>query len=360
MERFVCETMVVSGNDALNVLREHGCSRMMVVTETRFRREKWLLRVLQTAGDPITEYLEITNPDATMKQAVDGSARIKSFRPDLVVALGGRNVLECSKAMVCFSGHNCRFAAVPTAFGSGEEVTDRVALHHNGKIHLLYNKEMHPDLTILDSSLMEHADKGEIGENGFSLLAAALEAYTGARAGFLGMLHAREAFASCCGALPAAFAGKKAALGRMQMASVLTGLAVKETGLGLCCAMGHSLEAILGLSWGRAAAILLPAVVGCNAHAAGKQYAELSRAAGMGGSSEGIGTKNLRGGLIRLRRELGLPGTLVQAGIDIRSVWNNGRRIVEMTLEDPECRNNPVAVDDFVVRRILDEITGRI
>ena len=34
--------------------------------------------------------------------------------------------------------------------------------------------------------------------------------------------------------------------------------------------------------------------------------------------------------------------------------------LVEMTLEDPACRNNPVAVDGFLVRRILEEITGRI
>ena len=360
VERFVCETMVVSGDNAIRALEEHSCSRMMVVTEPRLRQEKCISRILLAAGDPETEYLDVVNSNAAMKLAVEGSRQIKSFHPDLVVAFGGRNVLECSKAMVCFSGHSCLFAAVPTAFGSGEEVSDRVLLQHNGRIHLLCNKGMHPDMTILDSSFLEYADKGEFRENGFALLAAALEAYTGARTGFLGMLHAREAFAASCGALPAAFSGKKAALERMQMASVLTGLAVKEAGLGLCCAMGHSLEVIFGLSRGKAAAILLPAIVGCNAHAAGNRYAELSRAAGMGGSSEGIGTRNLRGGLIRLRRELGLPGTLVQAGIDIRSVWNNGRRIVEMTLEDPECRNNPVTVDDFVVRRILDEITGRI
>ena len=360
MERFACETTVVSGPDALDSLKDFGSKKMLVVTDTNLRHSRHLSQILRTAGIPETEILEIQYPDAPMKQAVEGSRQIKLLRPDTVVAFGGNTVLDCSKAMVCFSGHSCSFAVVPTAFGSGTEVTDRVTLMHNGQIHLLRSRDMCPRLTVLDSSLIDSTVKTDIGEHGFELLGAALEAYTGKKPGFLGALHAREAFAAGFGALPAAFAGNRTALGRMQMASVLTGFAVKESGLGLCRAMAHSLQAVFGLSLGKSTAILLPAVVGCNVHAAGKKYAELSRAAGMGGSSEGIGARNLRTGLIRLRRELALPGTLVQAGVDIRSVWNNGRQIVALTLEDPECRNNPVVVDDFIVRRLLDEITGRI
>ena len=33
---------------------------------------------------------------------------------------------------------------------------------------------------------------------------------------------------------------------------------------------------------------------------------------------------------------------------------------VELTLEDPDCRNNPLTVDDYLVRRILEAITGRL
>ena len=80
----------------------------------------------------------------------------------------------------------------------------------------------------------------------------------------------------------------------------------------------------------------------------------------MGGSRDEVGIRNLASGLIRLRRDLGLPGTLVQAGIDIRTIWNSGKQIVNLTLEDPQCRNNPMVVDDFLVRRILEQITGRI
>lgn len=359
MECFSCETRVVSGEDALHLLREFDCRRVLVVIEGNHRHSRYLQNLLRTAGDPETEYLEILGTDAAMIQAVEGSKRIQQFHPDMVLAFGGRHVLDCSKAMVCFSGDSCFLVVVPTAFGSGEEVTDRVVLTHDRRIHLLQDQRMRPHMVILDSSLPEGMAKGETGENGFVLLSAALEAYTGKAAGFFSGLHAREGFAAGCGALPAAFAGNRTALGRMQIASVLTGLAVKETGLGLCGAMGRSLQTVFGLSQGKAAGILVPAILGYNVHAAARRYAELSRAAGMGGSSEGVGVRNLRTGLIRLRRELGLPGTLLQAGVDIRSVWNNGRRIVELTLEDPECRNNPVTVDDFMVRRILDEITGR-
>ena len=360
MDRFACRSQVISGTGAWEVLAQKRCRRLLVATEPRLADTQTVRQIVKAAKDPVREILTEVDPEPTMQQAVDASRRIREFEPDLVVALGGRNVMDWAKAMVCFSRQSCDLVMVPAALGAGSEMTGRVTLTHNGRRHLLRDRAMCPDMVILDPELQGPVSKPSVCEGGFELLAAALEAYSGEQGSFLRLIHAREAFTSGVAALPAAFAGSGTALGRMQMASVLTGLAVEEAGLGLCRAMGNSLGTVFGLSRGKAAAILLPAVIGCNAHGAGRRYAELSRAAGMGGSREEIGIRNLRMGLARLRRELGLPGTLVQAGVDIRSVWQSGRRVVELTLEDPECRNNPVAVDDFMVRRILEEITGRI
>ena len=63
---------------------------------------------------------------------------------------------------------------------------------------------------------------------------------------------------------------------------------------------------------------------------------------------------------VRLRRELNLPETLAQAGVDPRSVWRSAEQIVKAALEDPCCKTNPMEVEDFLVRRILEEVTGRV
>jgi len=41
-------------------------------------------------------------------------------------------------------------------------------------------------------------------------------------------------------------------------------------------------------------------------------------------------------------------------------VWAATDKIVEATLADPCCGTNPMKVEDFVVRRILEEVTGRV
>lgn len=360
MERFGCGTTVVSGEGALAVLSEQSCRRLLVVTESSLLGAESVRMVMNAAGAPETEILEDAFPGATMKRAVEGSRKIAAFQPDLVAAVGDSAILDLGKAMVCFSRHPCTLAAIPTGVGAGTEVTDQVTLLHNGRWHQLRNQAMQPKLAVLEGSLTASLSRGQIAESGFVLLSAALEAYTTAGGGMLRDIHAREGFATGWAALPAACAGKAAARQRVMAASVLTGMARMQAGSGLCAAMGSSLNLVFGLSPGKAAGILLPAIIGCNAHAAGRRYAELSRAAGLGGSREEIGIRNLRAGLIRLRRELGLPGTLVQAGVDLRSVWSSGKRIVELTLEHEASRNNPVAVDDFMVRRILEEITGRV
>ena len=81
---------------------------------------------------------------------------------------------------------------------------------------------------------------------------------------------------------------------------------------------------------------------------------------GMGGSADTIAVRNLKNGLIRLRRELNLPETLAQAGVDPRAVWRNVNQIVEAALADPCAKSNPLPAEDFLIRRILEEVTGRV
>lgn len=360
MERFACETMVVSGEGALAVLGEQRCRRLLVVTDCLPGRPEQVRQVARAAGEPETQCLDDVDPEPTMLQAVEGSRRIREFAPDLVVALGGRNVMDRAKAMACFAKHSGILVTVPTAFDSGTEVTDRVLLTHQNRRHQLRDRAMRPDLALLDGSFLRQLSRSASAESGFSLLAVGLEAYTARDGGWITGMHAREAFGAVWAGLPAAVSGNEAACKRLQLASAMAGMASDRTGLGLCRAMENSLGCLFSLSGGKLAGILLPAIIGCNGHAAGRKYAELARWTGMGGSNDSTGTRNLKNGLSRLRRELGLPATLAQAGIDPRRVWGNVQRIVELTLEDPECRNNPVAVDDFLVRRILEEITGRL
>ena len=83
---------------------------------------------------------------------------------------------------------------------------------------------------------------------------------------------------------------------------------------------------------GRLNAILLPAVIENNASSCGKKYAQLARAAGMGGSADTVAQRNLKNGLIRLRRELGLPQSLTQAGVAPGKIWGAMGEIVESVL----------------------------
>jgi 1-propanol dehydrogenase len=226
--------------------------------------------------------------------------------------------------------------------------------------HPLVDERLRPDMAILDSELLEQLPPALVADAGFDVIAHALESYVATDAGIFTDALAREAFKNAYGALPASFAGRKEVRLRVHQAATMAGMAFTQAGLGLCHAMAHSLGGLFHVPHGRLNAILLPSVVACNAHVAGAKYAQLARDAGLGGSADTIAVRNLKNALIRLRRELKLPETLAQAGIAPREVWAATGEIVQATLNDPCCKTNPMVVEDFLVRRILEEVTGRV
>lgn len=360
MEKFSCKTTIISGPGAVNALKELNCKRLFLVTDPFFAKNGTAEKIAAISGAAEVEVFDKIQPDPTVELAAEGTAKLRAFAPDLLVALGGGSTMDCAKAMSYFAKGDHKLAAVPTTSGSGSEVTDFAILTHDKVKHPLVDRRLRPDYAILDSDLLQQLPKGLVAEAGFDVLCHAAEAYVARDAGIMTDLYAREAFGSAYAALPASYAGNTQVRLKVHLAATMAGLAFTQAGLGLCHAMAHSLGGLFHVPHGRLNAILLPSVISSNAYAAGKKYAELARAAGMGGSADTIAIRNLKNGLVRLRRELNLPETLAQAGVSPNAVWRNVEQIVQATLADPCCRTNPMTVEAFQVRRILEEVTGRV
>lgn len=359
MERFSCKTEVICGAGAVSVLSELGAKRLFVVTDPFFMKNGTVDRITRTCGcDEVTVFDRI-EPDPTVALAAEGTAQLKKSNADMLVALGGGSAMDCAKAMHFFAGGERTLVAIPTTSGSGSEVTDFAILTHEGVKHPLVDARLRPDMAILDSDLLTALPPSLVADAGFDVLSHAIEAVASTGAGAMTDLLARDAFSSAYGALPASFAGHTDVRLRVHRAATMAGLAFTQAGLGLCHAMSHVLGAMLHIPHGRLNAILLPAVVSCNASAVGNRYAALARAAGLSGSSDAVAVRNLRGALVRLRRELKMPDTLAAAGADPGELLRNSGQIVSAVLADPCCKTNPIMPDDFLIRRVLEEVSGR-
>ena len=358
MERFVCGTRIVSGTGAAESLQELGAKRVLVVTDPFFYENGTAVKVGSMTGAEAVEVFHQVAPDPGLDLAAAGTAKVRKFEPDLIVALGGGSAMDCAKAMKYFSGSQAVFAAIPTTSGSGSEVTDFAILTHDGVKHPLVDSALRPDVAILDSTFLEKLPKVLIADSGFDVLAHALEALAATGAGAITDALAKDAFCTAFGKLLRSFNGDTAVRLDIHMAATMAGMAFTQAGLGLCHALAHSLGGAFHVPHGRLNAILLPAVLECNAPAAGHKYAELARSAGLGGSVDTIALRNLKNGLVRLRRELGLPETLAEAGVKPAELRQRREEIVAAAVADPCCGTNPVTVDAALVRQVLDKVAG--
>lgn len=360
MERFNCKTKIISGAGSLSAMGEMGCKRLLLVCDPYFVKTGQAQTVAELAKAQACEIFDKITPDPTVELAAEGTALARQFQPDTIAALGGGSTIDCAKAMVYFAGFPVRLVAIPTTSGSGSEVTDFAVLTHGNVKHPLVDSRLQPDAAILDSDLLKALPPALVADSGFDVLCHALEAYVATGAGPITDALAADAFSVAFASLPASFAGNTSVRLKIHTASTMAGMAFTQAGLGLCHALSHSLGGLLHLPHGRLNAILLPAVIHLNAHVASAKYARLARAAGLGGSADTLAVRNLKNGLVRLRRELHLPASLQEAGIDPALVRFHTAQIVQTTLADPCCKNNPLPVEDFMIRSLLEEVIGRV
>lgn len=360
MSEFSCKTKIISGAGGIKKLSSLGSKKLLIVADPYFVQDGTAQKLMELSGAEKTQLFSKVAPDPSVELAAEGTAAVREFGPDTIVALGGGSAIDCAKAMAYFAGSPVRLVAIPTTSGSGSEVTEFAVLTHGKTKYPLVDEKIRPDVAILDSDLLNKLPRSLIADTGFDVLCHALEAFVAKGANAFTDALAKEAFCAAFALLPASFAGQTQVRGRIHDASTMAGMAFTQAGLGLCHAIAHGLGAAFHIPHGRLNAILLPAVIDCNAHACGGKYAALARSAGIPGAADAVAVRNLKNALLRLRRELGMPQTLKEAGVDPREVWQQQSDLVQTILKDPCCENNPLKVEDFMVRKILEEVTGRV
>ena len=352
MGRFSCPAEIVTG-DARSALKELEARKLLIVADPFFKNG--IAQELVESSGAQVEYFFDVEPDPTVALAAKGAALVKSFQPDVVVALGGGSAMDLAKSMTWFAGSEAVLAAIPTTSGSGSEVTDFAILTHKGIKHPMVDARLRPKVAILDAKLVEKLPKSLIADGGFDALTHALEAYTATGADVFTDALAGAAFSQVLCCLRPSFEGNLAARKLVHSRATMAGLAFTQAGLGLCHAMAHALGGQLHLPHGRLNAILLPAVMEANAPACGSRYAQLARRAGLEGRSDAVAIRNLKNSLLRLRRELRLPGTLAEAGARLPA---DREALVAAVLADPCCKTNPMPVTAQTVKAVLRQVEG--
>ena len=327
-------------------------------------------------------------PDPSLACAIEGARQMASFKPDVIIAVGGGSAMDAAKIMwVLYEhpdadfmdmamrfvdirkrvytfpkmGEKAYFIAVPTSAGTGSEVTPFAVItdEKTGVKYPLADYELMPNMAIVDADMMMNAPKGLTSASGIDALTHDLEAYAAMLATDYTDGLALRSMKMIFEYLPRAYDnGPNDPVAREKMANAATmaGMAFANAFLGVCHSMAHKLGAFHHLPHGVANALMIDEVLRFNAaevpakmgtfpqydhpHTLAR-YAEVADALGIGGASDEEKLENLIARIDELKERVGIRKTIRDYGIDEKDFLDRLDDMVEQAFDDQCTGANP-------------------
>ena len=375
---------------ALEELNDMGKKKVFIVTDSVLLELGYTNRiteVLEKHGIAFKIFSDV-EPDPTLKCAKAGAKEMLSFKPDVVLAIGGGSAMDAAKIMwvmyehpeVKFEDLAMRFmdirkrvykfptmgkkammVAVATSAGTGSEVTPFAVItdERTGIKYPLADYELTPDMAIVDAELMMTSPKGLTACAGIDVLVHAIEAYVSIMASEFTNGLALEAIRLVFKYLPQAYAEGTTnvkAREKMAHASCMAGMAFSNAFLGICHSMAHKLGAFHNLPHGMANSLLLTEVIKFNAtDAPTKQaafaqykypnaawrYGRIADYLGLGGNSDEEKVELLIEAIKELQRKVNMPMSIKEAGVKEEKFLATLDEMVEQAFDDQCTSANP-------------------
>ena len=365
-------------------------SRAFIVTDESMVKLGYVDKILYHLRKRIqyvhSEIFSDVEPDPSFATIKRGVTAMNTFKPDVIIALGGGSAIDAAKGMWLFYEHpdadveglklkfmdirkrtykfprlgeKAKMVAIPTTSGTGSEVTSFAVISdkEKGRKYPLADYELTPDVAIVDPDLVMTLPKSITADTGMDVLTHALEAYVSNMASDYTDGLAEKAVELVFHNLREAYnhGDNKTAREKMHNASTIAGMAFTNAFLGICHSLAHKLGAEFHLPHGRLNAILLPYVVAYNSKRptkfvsfpkyeyfiANEKYANIAKKMGFAGNSTEEGVESLIKEIQKLNTDLNIPSSFKEAGIAEDEFMAKVDELADRAFEDQCTTANP-------------------
>ena len=311
---------------------------------------------IKAAGLPILMFSDV-RPNPVEANILAGVKAFKAGMHDGVIAFGGGSALDVGKMIALMHGQSIsvfdledvddwwtradasRIApiiAVPTTAGTGSEVGRASVITHpvTHEKKIIFHPAIMPKVALLDPELTLGLPAKLTAATGMDALAHCLEAYCAPFYHPMAKGIALEGMALVKDNLLKAV--KKPddleARGNMLVASTM-GATAFQRGLGAIHALSHPLGGLYDAHHGLLNAIVMPYVLKANRKAVEKDIIKAAAYLGIKGGFEGF-----MKWILKLRKDLGIPNSLAEIGIDTKRL----DEVAGMAVKDPSAGGNPI------------------
>ncbi|MBW4518555.1 MAG: bifunctional acetaldehyde-CoA/alcohol dehydrogenase [Scytolyngbya sp. HA4215-MV1] len=347
-----------------------------------------ITNVLDALGVKHDVFHEV-EPDPTLSNVSKGLALLRSYQPDVIIAIGGGSPMDAAKVMwlmyehpeVEFDGLAMRFmdirkrvyelpplghkaimVAIPTTSGTGSEVTP-FAVVTDDRVDIKYplaDYSLTPTMAIVDPELVLHMPKKLTAYGGVDALTHALESYVSVLATEFTEGLSLEAIDLLFKYLPRAYregANDPEAREKVHYAATIAGMAFANAFLGICHSMAHKLGSTFHIPHGLANALMISHVIRYNAtdvpfkqaifpqykypHAK-QRYAQIADYLRLGGVTLEEKVENLVAAVEALKAQLDIPHTIKDVlGGEEQAFFEHIEEMAEQAFDDQCTGANP-------------------
>ena len=321
-------------------------------------------------------------PDPDITTVKRGLALMQSFRPDVIIALGGGSVMDAAKGMWLFYEHPevnfddlkqkfmdirkrafkypelgkmSKLVCIPTTSGTGSEVTPFAVISNKAenRKYPLADYSLTPTVAICDPEFTTSLPAGVTADTGMDVLTHAIEAYVSVLANDFTDGLALQAIQMVFEYLPRAVKNGKNDLDareKMHNASTIAGMAFANAFLGMNHSLAHKIGGEFHVSHGKANAILLPHVIRYNGQVPGKlsiwpkydyykanlKYQKIAMLLGLPAATPEEGVESLAQAVHNLAKEVGINMNFESTGINEKD-WNDNLREIALLAYEDQC-----------------------
>jgi acetaldehyde dehydrogenase/alcohol dehydrogenase len=284
-----------------------GKSRAFLVTDKPLFDMGYAERVvkpLRQLGIDCRVFSDV-EPDPTLATVKKGLDVLRTYQPDVIIALGGGSPMDAAKIMWLMYenpdtefeslalrfmdirkriyhfpmlGKKAMMVAIPTTSGTGSEVTPFAVVtdDQTGRKYPIADYELTPNIAIVDPELVMKMPKKLTAYGGFDALVHAIESFVSVFATEFTNPYSLEAIRLLFKYLPSAYREGEAnqkAREKVHYAATLAGMGFANGFLGICHSLAHTLGAEFHIAHGLANALMLSEVIRFNATDAPRKQA---------------------------------------------------------------------------------------